>query len=170
MQRRRFLQFSIGATVGLSALVLVGERTFGRGLPRRILTPLALLHLSAQEAQTLRAVALRLLDGCDPGVQPDGGAAVCLFVDRYLTALPKTQRQNVRGLLHLVELFPLATGKFARFGRLRAHEQDAMLADWQTSRVPLLRQGFCALKALCCLAYYDQPTSFAALGYSGPLL
>lgn len=126
--------------------------------------------LSSSESQTLRAVSLRILDGAVPDPAGDGGAAICRFVDRYLLELPRPLQRDVRALLHLVELFPLLSLRMARFSHLRGDEQDAMLADWQDSRIGLFRQGFQALKSLCCLAHYQDARSFAAIGYPGPLV
>ena len=126
--------------------------------------------LSSSESQTLRAVSLRILDGAVPDPAGDGGAAICRFVDRYLLELPRSLQRDVRALLHLVELFPLLSLRMARFSHLRGDEQDAMLAGWQDSRIGLFRQGFQALKSLCCLAHYQDARSFAAIGYSGPLV
>lgn len=170
MNRRRFLKLSALGTLGLGAALVVGEHTLGRGMPSALDASLGLSVLSFSESQTLRAVALRILDGASPAPSIDGGVAVCRFVDRYLRELPRSLQVDVRALLHLVELFPLMTLKMARFCHLRPDEQDAVLASWQASRVGLLRQGFQGLKSLCCLAYYQDAASFAAIGYSGPLV
>jgi hypothetical protein len=170
MKRRRFFQVSVLGALGLGAALVVGEHTFGRGSAKSLSDPLPLTVLSASESVTLRAVALRILDGAEPSPSLDGGAAVCQFVDRYLTHLPGGLQRDVRALLHLVELYPLLQLRMARFSHLRSDEQDALLAAWQDSRIGLLRQGFQALKSLACLAHYQDARSFAAIGYSGPLV
>ncbi len=172
MKRRRFFQVSVLGSLGLGAALLVGEHTLGRSLPDTITQgqPQPLLVLSASESVTLRAVTLRILDGASPSPRLDGGAAICQFVDRYLTNLPTGLQSDVRALLHLVELYPLLQLKMARFSHLRAEEQDALLSGWQDSRLGLLRQGFQALKSLVCLAHYQDARSFATIGYSGPLV
>ncbi|HMU38894.1 MAG TPA: twin-arginine translocation signal domain-containing protein [Pseudomonadota bacterium] len=168
LHRRRFLKFSGLATVGLGLSVVIGEHTFGRGSSPLVSSALPLSVFSASEAHTLRAVALRILCGADPSPTLDGGASVCTFVDGYVAGLAAPLRTNVRGLLHLVELYPLLSLKMARFGHLRPDEQDAMLAAWQDHSIGLLRQGFFALKSLCVLAQYQDPRSFASIGYDGP--
>lgn len=172
MKRRRFFQVSVLGSLGLGAALLVGEHTLGRSLPDTITQgqPQPLLVLSASESVTLRAVALRILDGASPSPLTDGGSAICQFVDRYLTNLPTGVQSDVRALLHLVELYPLLQLRMARFSHLRADEQDVMLSGWQDSRIGLLRQGFQALKSLVCLAHYQDARSFATIGYSGPLV
>ena len=172
MKRRRFFQVSVLGSLGLGAALLVGEHTLGRSLPDTIRQgqPQPLLVLSASESVTLRAVALRILDGASPSPLTDGGSAICQFVDRYLTNLPTGVQSDVRALLHLVELYPLLQLRMARFSHLRADEQDVMLSGWQDSRIGLLRQGFQALKSLVCLAHYQDARSFGTIGYSGPLV
>lgn len=170
MNRRRFVQVSVLGSLGLGVALIVGEHTLGRTLPDGITLPLPLGVLSQAEATTLRAVAVRVLDGAIPRAADDGGAAVCQFVDRYLTSLPLRLRRDVAALLHLVELYPLLQLRMARFSHLRTDEQDALLSSWQNSRLGLLRQGFQGLKSLCCLAHYQDGRSFASIGYSGPLL
>lgn len=170
MNRRRFFQVSALGSVGLLTALFVGEHTYGRSLPGVLESALSLSVLSESEAVTLRAVALRILDGADPSPSTDGGAAICQFADRYLQSLPTGLRRDLRALLHLVELYPLLTLKLARFSHLRLDEQDAMLSSWQDSRVGLFRQGFQGLKSLCCLAHYQDARSFASIHYSGPLV
>jgi hypothetical protein len=91
-----------------------------------------------------------------------------VFIDRYLLGLDVGLRADVRALIELLEHYPLLTGRFARFSRLRADEQDAVLRGWETSRFALLRQGLQALKSMVLLAHYQDPSSFRAIGYSGP--
>ncbi len=170
MNRRRFLQVSALGSMGLAVALVVGEHTLGRTLPDGLTQSLSLVVLSPSESTTLRAVALRVLDGATPSATLDGGAAICQFVDRYLASLPVGLRRDVRALLHLVELFPLVQLRMSRFSHLRTDEQDALLSSWQDSRLALLRQGFQGLKSLCCLAHYQDARSFASIGYSGPLL
>ena len=88
MNRRRFFQVSALGSVGLLTALFVGEHTYGRSLPGVLESALSLSVLSESEAVTLRAVALRILDGADPSPSTDGGAAICQFADRYLQSLP----------------------------------------------------------------------------------
>ena len=115
MNRRRFFQVSALGSVGLMTALFVGEHTYGRALSAALVTKLSLSVLSDAEAVTLRAVALRVLDGAIPSPATDGGAAICQFADRYLQSLPTGLRRDLRALLHLVELYPLLTLKLARF-------------------------------------------------------
>ncbi|MFO0574041.1 MAG: hypothetical protein U1A78_08590 [Polyangia bacterium] len=154
--------------------------------------------LSHKQLFVLHTAALRIVDGATDGF-PEGAersaAAVAersgaleqarredalaatatagrrlVFIDRYLMGLEVGLRADVRALLELLEHYPLVTGRFARFSRLRADEQDAVLRSWEASRFTLLRQGLQALKSMVLLAHYQDPSSFRAIGYSGPLV
>lgn len=126
--------------------------------------------LSGREYVIVRAAALRVLDGAEPDPHADGAARQCAFIDGYLSQLEEGLRRDVKALLSLLELYPLATGSFTRFSRLDPAAQDAVLMSWETSRTALLRQGLQALKAMCLLAHYQDERSFASIGYSGPLV
>lgn len=149
--------------------------------------------LTPKQLLVLHCAALRLLDGADAapeasaaagsvsleGAAAEGAAADALadlagsrlvFIDRYLSRLDVGLRADVRALLELLEHYPLVTGRFARFSRLAADEQDAVLRAWQESRITLLRQGLAALKSMVFLAHYGDERSFGALGYTGPLV
>ena len=172
LRRRRFLGFSVGV-----AVAALGWGWLGRGPrldPARLTAghPVGLLpgaFFSPRQHAVLQAVALRILDGAEPPPSQDGAVAQCQFIDRYVAALAKPLRDDLQALLALVEYAPLF-GFAARFTRLPDTEQDAVLRHLETSRFPLLRQAFAALKSLCCLAHYQDERSFAAIGYSGPLV
>mgnify|MGYP000393783433 CR=1 FL=1 len=172
LRRRRFLGFSVG--VALAALGWGWLRRGPRLDPARLTAnrPAGLLpgvFFSPRQQAVLQAVALRILDGAEPPPSQDGAVAQCQFIDRYVAALAKPLRDDLQALLALVEYAPLF-GFAARFTRLPDAEQDAVLRHLETSRFPLLRQAFAALKSLCCLAHYQDERSFAAIGYSGPLV
>jgi hypothetical protein len=62
-------------------------------------------------------------------------------------------------------LFGLRTTPFTL---LSADEQDEVLKEWMTSRVPLRRTGFLALRTIVMSAYYQNPKVWPAVGYPGP--
>ncbi len=172
MTRRRLLRLSLLSGVALTAAggLLGGEWL---AAPRRYAVPPGvrgkLRALSAKEYRLLAAVAARILDGVEPALR-DGGGGVALWADGYVAGLPAEMQGDVRALLQLFEHAPAFSGHFSRFTALPAEAQDAVLRDWAESGLALRRQGFQALKSLCCLAYYQDPRSFAAIGYSGPML
>lgn len=140
--------------------------------------------LGARHQSILSAVALRVLDGALDAAKVGGSATdgaarepdaadvgpACLFMDRYLGGMDASIQSDFRALLDLLEYLPLVTGFGGRFTRLSPAAQEQVLSGWQRSPRALLRQGAQALRSLCLLAHYQDPASFAAIGYSGPLV
>ncbi len=126
--------------------------------------------LSPKEFLIFDAVARRVCapDGPDA---PAVDARVALFADSYVARLPSGIRSDLRALLQLVEhgswLFRL---RGARFTRMTPDEQDATLADWETSRLAVRRQGFQALRTIAFLGYWRDDRAWPLIGYSGPML
>jgi hypothetical protein len=177
MKRRLFLKLSLGGGLALLAGTTLHRLLFDYEAPRRQLPAAGGANndgvascLSAREVVILRAAALRILAGAEPDPRADGAAAQCAFIDRYLAGLDEALRSDVKALLSLLEMYPLLTGRFARFSRLSDAAQDAVLAGWERSRSALLRQGMQAVKAMCMLAHYQDERSFTSIGYSGPLV
>lgn len=170
MTRRRLLKLSLLSGLVLSGGLLTlrhltggaGEYDVSDHVRRR------LRCLSAKEFTVLAAVARRILSGVEPPLDAtgDGGAGVALWVDGYLSRLHSALQSDVRALLQLLEHSPLLSGRPGRFSQLPAADQEQVLRDWQGSGLALRRQGLQALKSMCCLAYYQDPRSFAAIGYS----
>lgn len=179
LSRRRLLQVSAASGLLLSAgwlasrLGLVGSAG-DRNYPLGGSAPRALRVLSVKEHQILQAAARRILDGAEPpvaGVGAGVGVDVAGWADGYLAGLDPALQRDVKGLLQILEHGNLTSRAAAgRFTALGPSEQDRVLDDWQRSRLALRRQGFQALKAMCCLAYYQDERSFKAIGYSGPLV
>jgi hypothetical protein len=169
MNRRRFLRTSLTSAALLGGAAVVGRHLQGYHLDPALAARLECL--SPKEYLVFAAVARRLLlaDGPDAPAPDDVGVA--LFVDRYLARLPAPLQDDVRALLQLVEhgslLFQPA---LSRFTHLQAVEQDATLADWESSRLTVRRRGFQALKTLALLGYYRDDRTWPLLAYTGPML
>ncbi|HET7462002.1 MAG TPA: GMC family oxidoreductase, partial [Longimicrobium sp.] len=56
-----------------------------------------------------------------------------------------------------------------RFSRMPPARQDAWLAGWETSRIPVRRTIFQALRRLVLSTFYSDPATYAEIGYRGPL-
>lgn len=171
MTRRQFLVVTmLGAAAAAAAYTGAFVPDLSEGAD-------GLQGLSAADYQVLRAAAGRVLDGA-PGFGSGGMTAgeVARWIDQYLLRLPLSAQGDVRLLLRALQRSPpfLLGGRAsfgrARFTRLPAEAQDDVLRRWQQSRLAPLRQGFQGLKSLCCLAFYQDPRSFAGLRYGGPLV
>ena len=169
ISRRRFLRTTL-----VGGLLLGGAATVGRHLSGYHLAPeLAgrLKSLTPKEYLIFDAVARRMLapDGPDaPGAEEVQAA---LFADGYLARLDEGMQSDVRALLQLVEHGSfLFRPRFSRFTHMSPAEQDATLADWETSRLSVRRQGFQALKTLALLGYWRDDRTWPLIGYTGPML
>ncbi len=125
--------------------------------------------LSPKEFLILDAIVGRIVAGDGDG--PKNSVETALFVDRYLGNLDPALQKDLRALLHLVEH---ASGpwrfSFSRFTHMSDAHKDAVLYDWQVSRLVFRRRCFQALRSLAFLAYYREPTTWIELGYTGPVL
>jgi D-cysteine desulfhydrase len=121
--------------------------------------------LSLAEAHVLMASAEVLLP---PDATANEVAQIPPRVDRFLVPLPASTQRDVHSLLALVEHgAPPLSGKLARFTHLPPSDREAILDSLargsSTSRVV-----YRGLRDLIMLAYYQQPSTFQALGYGGP--
>jgi hypothetical protein len=169
VNRRRFLRTTLWGSALLGLSLTVGKHLSGYSLDAE--TTGKLRVLSPKEFLVLRA-AVRRLVATDAADAPDADAlGVAHFVDSYLEKLPAAMRSDFRALLHLLEhgtvIFRLAG---SRFTRMSAEEQDRTLADWESSRLAVRRQGFQALKTMALLGYWRSDQTWPLIGYSGPML
>lgn len=167
ISRRRFLRSTLLGGALLGGAAIVGRHLSGYRLDPAIASKLR--ALSPKEYLVFEAIARRMLapDSSDAPSVDDVKPA--LFVDGYLARLDDGLRSDVRALIQLIEhggfLFRF-TG--SRFTHMSAAEQDATLADWQTSRLAMRRQGFQALRTLAFLGYYRDDRTWPLLAYTGP--
>lgn len=119
--------------------------------------------LSEREAFVLAAAAEAVLG-------PLGGPTpliVAANVDRYLSGMPDALQTEVHQLLVLVE-HGTGLGLFAsRLTKLPVEAREAFLSSLST-RGGLLAQAWRGLKDLVYLGYYQDPSTWRALGYPGP--
>ncbi|MVN76075.1 FAD-binding protein [Hymenobacter sp. HMF4947] len=136
--------------------------------------------LTPARLAVLRAVADTLLPaGPDPAALPPGSALIDMG---KLAATIQAQSMGAQAefgqLLDLLDK-PLLSltwlGPLRPFGALAPAQREQLLQSWATSRLPVLRKGFHALRQLCMFLYYgDSPASgapnpaWASLGYPGP--
>jgi hypothetical protein len=170
ISRRRFLKRTIGGALLLGGAYVVGRQIGRYSVEEAVARRLEVL--SPKEYLVLAAVARRICasDGGTPAMPTSDDTGVALFVDGYLARLEPHLRSDVKALLQLVEHGGFFRLRALRFTRMSSEEQDAMLADWETSRLAVRRQGFQALKTMCLLGYWRDDRTWAALGYTGPMV
>jgi D-cysteine desulfhydrase len=120
--------------------------------------------LSTWEALVVAAAAEALLP---PAATAAELASIPARVDRYLVGMPPPVRREVHALLAFVEHGTALARHVSRFTRLPVAAREAFLADLE-ARGGVTSQAYRGLRDLCMLALYQQPSSWAALGYDGP--
>lgn len=126
--------------------------------------------LSPRQQSTLVALCRRMVPLPD---DPDPSAArLARAVEVRLDGLDPAQAQRMGALLRMMDS-PLSgllnALRPAGFADLPADRQDAWLRRWEVSIVPLFRTAFQGLRRLVLSTHYADPSTFAAIGYRGPL-
>jgi D-cysteine desulfhydrase len=120
--------------------------------------------LARWEAEVVTAAAEALLD---PEATPEEIGEVAARVDRYLATMPVEVQREVHGLIALVEHGTPLGLDLHRFTRLDRAAREAYLAGL-AGKGGLLAQVYGGLRDLVMLGYYQQPATFASIGYEGP--
>ena len=152
MNRRRFLQ--VGAAGG--ALLLTAG------------------WLARPRDGVVEALVPVVLEGSLP---PPGPARARAIADvgeafrRAVAGLTPAVQAEVAQLLALLQFMPTRlafTGIAAPLHEADPRDIAAFLERWRASRFDLLRASYQALTQLIQAAWYDNPASWAAIGYPGP--
>ena len=125
--------------------------------------------LSPAHRLVLESVARRVV----PHAYADGRGAVDVVArieERLLDAPPEKQRDLERALTVFGSRTAalLISGTAVSFSRAPAARQDAMLARWSTSRVPVARAVYQGIRRLIVGVYYSLPESWDDIAYLGP--
>jgi hypothetical protein len=167
--RRRFLRAGVVGGAALAVGGVLAWHTRGYEVPPE--TARTLRALGPKEFLVVQALAARIVRPDAPDMPTPDEVGVAAFVDGLVARLDAANRSDLLRLLHVVEhALPLASGHASRFTQLAGPAQDAVLTAMMTSRVPLLRGAFEALKSLCVMGYFRDARSWAGIGYDGPLV
>ncbi|MDP3233421.1 MAG: gluconate 2-dehydrogenase subunit 3 family protein [Myxococcales bacterium] len=130
-----------------------------------------LLSFTAREFAIVTALSYRVIPHRE-GFPTVDAVQVARGCDRILTLVDETALTETKQLLMLLEnaLPNFLFGRRARtFSTMSSDDQDAVLTEWQTSRITLRRTGYTALRGLVMAAYFSSPATWPAIGYPGPL-
>lgn len=126
--------------------------------------------LTPRQLATLIALCRRMVPL--PGEPDPSAVRLARAVEVRLGTLDPNQSKDVAGLLWLMGA-PTAgllnAWRPRGFADLSEDVQDAWLRGWETSRVPLFRTAFQALRRLILSTHYADPSTWPAIGYRGPL-
>ena len=165
--RRTFLK--AGA---LGALALAAGGGIYRATHPPKLSPFA---LDGEARAALHAIVPAVL----AGALPPGGAArdtaitgAISRVHQAILGLPLTTQKEVQDLFGLLALAParrLLTGVSGGWAHADPAQVSAFLQDWRVHRLGLLRSAYGALHDLVLGSWYADPSTWAAIGYPGPI-
>jgi hypothetical protein len=169
LSRRRMMGFlAAGLVLGGTAVALVRTRGYVLRTDRR------LAALEPWQFVVVEHAARRIVAPDRPGdptIPTAEDVDVAGFVDGWVARLPERVRRDLgRFLAYLEHLAPVGAGLAARFTRLAAADQDAVLSSIESSSSDLLRAGFDGLRSLVFLGYYRDARAWRIVGYDGPLV
>lgn len=124
----------------------------------------ALTAITPREASILACLCDTVVAPGD-GLPPVRDTDAAFFFDRWMARSPALNRLALRGLLHLVELAPLALGFGRRLRRLDESERAACLARVEHAGPLPLRQLTRLIKGMAFLSYYGDDRVMLGLGY-----
>lgn len=84
-------------------------------------------------------------------------------------SLPEQNRKKIHVLIRLI-MVSYGFRYFHSFKTGSLSSQTAWLRKWSKSPVPKIRAGVNGLRTLVLLSYYSSESSWAAIGYEGPLV
>lgn len=162
LTRRTFL-----TTGGLAAIVIAA----GGGAWR-------FTHADAPTGFVLTKDASAILDAVIPAMlagaigDPTQIASTRARVHQAILGLPLSAQQEVQGLFSLLAIGPvrrMLAGVPADWPAATVPQVSAFLESWRHHRLADLQVAYAALHDLILGAWYAEPSSWAAMGYPGPL-
>ncbi len=153
-RRRLLLALGVGATGVAVARVTGYDADDWRGLV-----------LSGPESRIVEAAAEALL----ASATAEQLRRVALGVDAYLRGMSPRGVAEVHALLAFVEHGTLLGGRMRRLTSLSPAEREQVVSSL-ARRGGLLRDAARGLEDLCALGFYQQPSTWPALGYTGPMV
>ena len=164
LTRRRFLQVGL---LGV-AVIAIARTLEPRGLPASFRV------LDGGTEPIVRALVPVVLAGSLPTREDERVVAIQEVVeafDRAVSGLSPAIQDEIGDLLGVLRFGPTRlalTGLWAPLETSTGAEIAQFLSRWRASRFDLMRAGYQALTQLIQASWYDNPTSWAAIGYPGP--
>ena len=155
LNRRQFIQVGIAGAIVLATVPMMSR-------PR------------ATSAVLIGALAPVVLAGAlpaDPKARADAVREVVEAFHRAVAGMSPAVQEEIGELVGLLTFAPtriLFTGLSSPVEKSSAEDIGAFLSRWRRSDFDLLRASYQALTQLIQASWYDNPSSWAAIGYPGP--
>lgn len=107
-----------------------------------------------------------------PAARAAAAQATAGRVRDAILGLPLATQKEVQDLFGLLALGParrLLAGVSGGWTRAEPRQVDAFLQNWRTHRLATLRIAYLAMHDLIIGAWYAEPSTWAAIGYPGPV-
>lgn len=163
--RRTFLKVGALAALGLAA---------GGGLYRYTHPPgpLQRFVLDGEAKAALDAIIPAMLAGALPPERTVAVGATTARVHQAILGLPLNAQKEVQDLFGLLALAParrVLTGVSGGWSHATDEQVSIFLHEWRFHRLAMLQTAYHALHDLIIGAWYADPSSWAAIGYPGPI-
>lgn len=165
--RRSFLKIGALAAVALAVGGGIYRATHGSSHQTFV--------LDGEARAALEAIVPAILAGSLPAAPPARNAAVAATIARVhdaILGLPLSTQKEVQDLFGLLALAParrFVAGVPSAWAESTPAQVAAFLQDWRFSRFGLLRSAYGAMHDLVLGAWYADSSSWAAIGYPGPM-
>jgi hypothetical protein len=166
LTRRQFIKVGLAGAVLLAAARYL-DRPFAA-------SPEGHRVLDEGAAKIVRALIPVVLAGALPTEEAARARAIDETVaafDRAVSGLAPAVQEELLQMLSFLHFAPsrfASTGIWAPLDEAPREDINAFLTRWRHSRFDLQRQGYQALTQLIQASWYDNPTSWKAIGYPGP--
>lgn len=159
LSRRKVLKLGLGAG---GALVMGGGGLFAlRGSAPAVD---GLRILTAHEHRTMKALTEVVVPGA-------AQLELARTFDGFLADEPPWNVDDLKRALFLLELGPVFFDlRLTTFSNLSLPDREAHFRSWAVSGTELRRVVASAFRRFLLLVFYDQPSSWAGIGYEGPLI
>ena len=164
LSRRSFLKAGLFGTLALAAAGGI-YRTFKSPEP---LLPFA---LDRQGRAALSAICTAMLGSAMPAT-PDAVERAVKHTLEAIAGLPLAAQKEVQDLFALLTLGPtrrFLAGVPDDWPQARREDVSAFLQSWRVHRIALLQSGYHALHDLIMGGWYGDDSTWAGIGYPGPL-
>lgn len=125
----------------------------------------------AKSRAALGAIAAAILKGAVPD-SPDSRALAITRTETAIATLPLSTQKEIQDLFGLLALAParrFLAGLPAGWEEAKAEDVASFLQSWRTHRLKMLQSAYHALHDLVLGAWYADESTWAGIGYPGPL-
>jgi len=131
--------------------------------------------LDGEAKAAIDAIVPAMLAGAlplDAAARAAAVGATTARVHQAILGLPLATQKEVQDLFGLLALAParrLLAGVSGGWSETRTEEVSAFLQDWRFHRLGMLQSAYHALHDLIIGSWYADPSTWATIGYPGPL-